>query len=61
VYNLKECPSRDDSMVGHPVVIRAKTDDVSWYILTSLHSRLDAVLRDVELEVAVRDLAVVGY
>jgi hypothetical protein len=48
-------------MVGHPVVIRAKTDDVSWYILTSLHSRLNAVLRDVELEVAVRDLAVVGY
>lgn len=45
-------------MVCHPVVIGTKTDDISWYILTSLHSRLDPVLRYVEFEFAVRDLAV---
>ena len=43
-------------MVGHPVVIGTETDDISWYILTSLDTRLDSMLRYVKIEIAVRDL-----
>jgi hypothetical protein len=39
------------------MMVRAKTDDVSWYILSSLHSRLDPVFSYVEFEFAVRILA----
>jgi hypothetical protein len=60
MHDLEKSGTRDDSVVSHPVMVRAKTDNVSWYILTSLHSRLDPVLSDVELEVAVRVLAVFG-
>lgn len=45
-------------MVCHPVMVRAESDDVSWYILTSLDPRLDTVLRHMKRELAFRDLAV---
>lgn len=61
MYDLKQCPSRNESVVCHPVMIGTKTDDISWYILTSLHSWLDAMLRNVKRELAVRDLAVIWY
>jgi len=48
-------------VIGHPVVVGTKTDDVSWYILSSFDSWLDAMLRDVKREIAVRDLAVIWY
>lgn len=35
-------------MVCHPVMIGTQTDDISWYILASLDSRFDPMLRNVE-------------
>lgn len=47
-------------MICHPVVVRAKSDDISWYILTSLDPRLDPMPRNVKLEIAVREFAEFG-
>lgn len=59
MYDLKQCPSRNESVVCHPVMIGTKTDDISWYILTSLDSRLNAMLRNVKTEHTVRVLAAI--
>jgi hypothetical protein len=46
-------------MVGHPVMVGTKTDDISWDILSSIDPRLNTVFGYVKLEFAVRDLAAI--